>query len=225
MSAVVYAASVEPLREDGLYARAFRAASEPRRKKAERYRFDADRRLCLGSELVLRAALRSFGFDGPLEYEYGEHGKPRLKDCPIRFSLSHSGRFVLCAAAEYELGCDLELLAPAPLAVAERFFCPGEYAALAALPDAEAQSVLFFRYWTLKESFLKATGLGLQLPLNSFEIFLSPRLRVEQTLSPQRFSFAEYSQLPGFRCAVCAADGSAEAAFTQIELTELPELR
>ncbi|MCD7736265.1 MAG: 4'-phosphopantetheinyl transferase superfamily protein, partial [Lachnospiraceae bacterium] len=104
----------------------------------------------------------------------GEHGKPFFPDFPeIHFSLSHSGEMAMAVFADTEIGCDIELKKQANEKLARRFFCPEEYAWMARAKDEPERKERFYRLWTLKESFLKATGWGLRLPLDSFCFFIT----------------------------------------------------
>ena len=58
----------------------------------------------------------------------------------------------------------------------ERHFAPDEVRDLRALPAAD-QARVFFDYWTLKEAYIKARGLGLALPLDQFAFALPPARR------------------------------------------------
>src|SRR5262249_397343 len=108
-----------------------------------------------------------------------EHGRPEIVSPEVaprlRFSLSHTRTVVACAVgAELDIGLDVEDVArDAPLDVAERF-APSERAALEALPSHERKR-RFFVYWTLKEAYAKARGLGLSLPLDQAVFDLSGR--------------------------------------------------
>lgn len=204
MKPVLYASCVTPLAEKSLYAAACGLVSEARREKAERLRFEKDKRLSVGAELLLRYALRPAGVK-ELSFAYGENEKPYLPGRDIRFNLSHSGDWVLCAVGGCELGCDIEQLSPVNLKIAKRFFAPDEYADITSAPTPEAQRELFFRYWTLKESFMKATGLGLRLPMNEFAILRGEKFAVRQTVDERDYMFREYSDIAGYCCALCAA--------------------
>ncbi len=90
----------------------------------------------------------------------------------LQFNISHSHELALCAvSARREVGIDLEYLRPLSEAVplAKRFFSTGEHALIQALP-VEEQAYVFFRLWTAKEAYLKATGKGLSHPLDQVEI-------------------------------------------------------
>lgn len=102
------------------------------------------------------------------------HGRPELAERPadtpdLRFNLSHTVGLVACAVAVgREVGVDVEHVGrPVAHEIPERFFSPSEVADLRALPDAD-QQIVFFDYWTLKEAYIKARGLGLALPLRQF---------------------------------------------------------
>jgi 4'-phosphopantetheinyl transferase len=90
----------------------------------------------------------------------------------LHFNMSHSHELALCAVStRREVGIDLEYLRPMPEAVqlAKRFFSRAEHALIQAVP-VEEQVPVFFRLWTAKEAYLKATGKGLGHPLDQVEI-------------------------------------------------------
>lgn len=102
------------------------------------------------------------------------HGRPVLAGHPngapdLRFNLTHTRGLVACAVTVgREVGVDVEHIGRTLThEVPERFFSPREVADLRALP-ADEQARVFFDYWTLKESYIKARGLGLALPLRHF---------------------------------------------------------
>ncbi|WP_375687044.1 4'-phosphopantetheinyl transferase family protein [Pseudooceanicola sp. LIPI14-2-Ac024] len=105
-----------------------------------------------------------------LRFTYGAHGKPALPDGP-EFNLSHSGALACLAIADRPLGADIEVVRPIEDAVAERFFAPGEYAALSQL-DGTGWVRGFHRCWTRKEAVVKAMGDGLSIPLDLFDVTL-----------------------------------------------------
>lgn len=88
---------------------------------------------------------------------------------PLRFNLSHTEGLVVLAVAQTGVGVDVEWLdrPGRTVELADRYFAPAEVAALRALP-IERQRDRFFDLWTLKESYIKARGLGLAIPLASF---------------------------------------------------------
>ncbi|MEW5983038.1 MAG: 4'-phosphopantetheinyl transferase superfamily protein [Acidobacteriota bacterium] len=111
-------------------------------------------------------------------FEYLTHGKPRLAEpaCDLHFNLSHSDDFVLCACTRgRQVGVDVEGIRPvahlAGLALAA--FSRAEHAAWSAL-EADSQLLGFFNCWTRKEAYVKARGDGLSMPLDAFDVSLTP---------------------------------------------------
>jgi len=109
-----------------------------------------------------------------LQFIINPWGKPYLEAGNVVFNLSHSRDLALCAVASAgEIGVDIESFRPAEpserLALARRFFHSEEYYSLSMVTEA-AQNAAFIRYWTRKEAYIKAKGLGLSLPLHQFHI-------------------------------------------------------
>lgn len=95
------------------------------------------------------------------------------------FNLSHSGEYVVFAVAKTDVGVDIERVGGKYNArVAERCFTEREQEYVLAV-DSEMER-RFCELWTMKESYLKVSGVGISLPLNSFEINVE-KLLVEHT--------------------------------------------
>jgi 4'-phosphopantetheinyl transferase len=104
----------------------------------------------------------------------GPRGKPALPGGPA-FNLSHSGGWAALALgpATVDLGIDIEAHRPVDDALIARVFSPAERRAHDALAPSDRLPG-FFRGWTRKEALLKALGAGLSLPLDAFDVTLSP---------------------------------------------------
>jgi 4'-phosphopantetheinyl transferase len=145
---------------------------------------------------------------------YGPHGKPSLApdsgDSSLRFSLAHSeGLVVFALARDVEIGVDVEAVRPLKdlELVAEQFFSPRECESLRSLrPDQRVDG--FFNCWSRKEAYIKALGLGLSLPLDTFDVELRPglpaRLLAVEGLagSATSWSLRALHAPPGFAAAV-----------------------
>lgn len=94
----------------------------------------------------------------------------------VKFSISHSGAFVLVAVARgRSVGIDVERI-PESFEfehIAARFFSPRERAELTEVPLPERLDA-FFRFWCRKEAFVKAQGAGLLYPLDQFDVSVAP---------------------------------------------------
>lgn len=154
--------------------------SDAERDRANRYRFEIDRRRFIVRRAVLRMILGRYLTQSPrdLEFDYDKFGKPELSDPAenpnIAFNLSHSDGLALYAITRnLRVGIDVECLRPIAefRQIAANFFSRPESAHLFSLPPAR-QLKTFFRYWTCKEAYLKACGKGLSEPLNEVEFRL-----------------------------------------------------
>ncbi len=150
--------------------------------RADQFRFPVHRGRFIAARGRLRVLLARYLEIEPamLRFNYDAYGKPRLSadssKNDLRFNVAHSDGLALFAVAcQREVGVDLERIwaKRANKQIAERFFSPGEVAALHALPK-ELQVEGFFNCWTRKEAFIKALGKGLAFPLDQFEVSLVP---------------------------------------------------
>ncbi len=186
--------------------------SPEERDRAARYHFERDRRAFVAARGLLRGLLGRYAGADPsrISFVYGPRGKPSLAGEPartgLRFNLSHSGGLALFAfALNRELGVDIERerLVPEADSIAARYFSRAEVATLAGLPTTERPPA-FFRCWTRKEAFIKATGDGLSRPLDDFDVAFAPGqparlLRVEgEPGQAGRWWLEDLAPAPGF---------------------------
>src|SRR5262249_48037202 len=130
----------------------------------------------------------------------------------LRFNLSHSQNLALYAfALDREVGVDVEAMRPLDDAaeIARRYFSQAENAAFERIVPAQRLEA-FFNCWTRKEAFLKATGEGLNRPLDSFDVTLTPGEAAQLSIAGQTtegggWSLYDLNPAPGFRAAVAAA--------------------
>jgi len=117
-----------------------------------------------------------------LRFEVNAYGRPYLRQRPeLSFNLSHTdGMIMLAIAGDGEIGVDIEQLGTrrATQELAEHCFAPREAAALR-MVDTSRRDEIFFSYWALKESYVKACGLGLSLPFDGFEFDLTQAQSIE----------------------------------------------
>lgn len=148
------------------------------RERAARFKFERDRKHYIVGRGILRELLGVY-IDSPaskLEFVYGAREKPALRTKPeIRFNIAHTRRLALYAfARDREVGVDLEEIRPALATdeIATSHFSPRELAAWRSMPNS-VRTEEFFYYWTCKEAYAKATGLGLWMKLQSFDVSLN----------------------------------------------------
>jgi 4'-phosphopantetheinyl transferase len=116
-----------------------------------------------------------------IRYQQNNYGKPSFASpetnvvTPVHFNLSHTeGMTLLAVCLDHELGVDVEALRPMDdwEEIAATHFSAAENAELRSF-DAADRSHAFFRCWTRKEAFLKASGEGLSKPLDAFSISIA----------------------------------------------------
>ncbi len=199
---------------DHMLARFERTLNDAELQRVNRFRTETLRRRFVAGRGGLRAILGAFLGGLPADqvaFAYGDHGKPRLAGLGngrVQFNLAHSHGLALCAVSlGRELGVDLEMTRPLDNAerIIERFFSPREQAEFLTLPDPDRRAA-FFRGWSRKEAFLKATGTGLSTALDSFDVTLGPiasLLRVgDDPAEAARWSLYDLHPGPAFAAAL-----------------------
>jgi 4'-phosphopantetheinyl transferase len=193
--------------------------SDDEQARASRFHFQVDRRYFIAARAMLRKVLAGYlAVDpGKLTFIYSPKNKPGLGGAHandgLSFNISHSGDIALIGCTrDRRIGVDVELIRNDfdTAAIAARFFSAAEQNQLAALPP-EHRHEAFFRCWTRKEAYIKATGEGLSLPLDQFDVSLAPHdqnallaTRPDE-LESNQWSLRDLVVAPGYAAALCVS--------------------
>lgn len=160
--------------------------------RVKRYIRKSDQHSALITRAFVRCVLSQYNAVAPQEWQFGRgfNGKPFIETprVSLEFNLSHADNMIVCAVTKsHQLGIDVEYIKRRSdtYKLAPRYFSPKEVDALSALPH-HCQPNHFYDYWTLKESYIKACGDGLAIPLNHFGFDLRERHNIRLEFSPQR---------------------------------------
>jgi 4'-phosphopantetheinyl transferase len=192
--------------------------SEPERAKWQRFVAQDARLQYLVSRALVRTTLSRYAEvpEHAWQFETNRYGRPHvsqpqaLRD--IQFNLSNTTGLVVCAVTkDCDVGIDVENIARIldTDALAPTVFAPMELADFRRVSSGDRRN-RFFSYWTLKEAYIKARGMGLSIPLDAFWFDLggpSPLLHVTDRCrdDPERWSFHQYAPTAEHRMAVAAA--------------------
>lgn len=199
---------------------AYRELLNPGEKEQEsRFFFAKDQRRYLVTRALTRTVLSRYEPVPPKEWVFSvnAYGRPEIANAQARaaelsFNLSHTqGLIVLGVSKGRALGVDVENLRAreASIDIADCFFAPQEAAALAAEPRSR-QQYRFFEYWTFKEAYIKARGMGLSLPLDKFSFSYPDDRTVELAIHPEladdpaRWQFWQFRPGSEYLTAICA---------------------
>ncbi|MCU6687420.1 4'-phosphopantetheinyl transferase superfamily protein [Dorea acetigenes] len=158
-----WAADITPLCESSIYRKYYNLVPDFRKEKADKIQDMQGKAQSVGVWILLMRMREAYGISGETV-----------------FNLSHSGQYVLCSVddgkgvfPEVKLGCDIEVAGEyneKRQRLAERFFSEGEVSYILSKKTEEEKRQAFYRLWVLKESFMKATRLGMKLDMRSFEV-------------------------------------------------------
>lgn len=191
--------------------------SEQERHQMSRFYYQAHRHQFLLTRALLRCGLSQYHDLDPADWYFDRNGydKPFVSQAaledPVRFNISHAQGLVICGfSASHEVGVDVEDAQRSTGAAFQhlaRYFSQHEIDALTQLPEKQ-QRQRFFDLWTLKESYIKARGMGLSIPLNHFGFkFKHGELNgfyIDEALSDKAsdWQFWQLTMHPNYRLAV-----------------------
>lgn len=180
--------------------------SGKRLEKSLAFRFEMDQRRSLCAEALLNYALsvNCPEIPRPVKLWEDEWHKPHLF-LPegmegTEFNLSHSGNYAVCLLSGRPAGVDIEQKKEMPQykMLARRYFTEME---AGRIKDSEC----FLRYWTLKESYVKAIGKGLSFPLNEVEVHLKDK-NAEFCGVQGSYTGRVYEEIQGYVVSVCKGE-------------------
>ncbi len=194
------------IRDPSLLAAYHRLMSPEETVKQKRFHFEKHRHQCLVTRATVRTVLSRYEDVAPADwvFEKNKYGRPHIAPfhrVSLKFNLSHTDGLIVCAVVrDREMGVDVEDIKRGGdlIDVADRFFSPGEVHDLHQLPVSRHMD-RFFDYWTLKESYIKARGMGLSIPLEQFSFHIGdgPEIRISidpgQNDPPARWQFRQWS--------------------------------
>lgn len=206
------------------------------KEQYQRFHFERDRRRYLVTRALVRTVLSRYAPVAPRDWFFAtnEYGCPRIDHVHeaitrICFNLSHTHNLIVLAVSrDRALGVDIENVWTREVSsdIAERFFAPDEVEALHTL-EADYRQERFFEYWTFKESYIKARGMGLSLSLDLFTFDLSRsglvtfRVSAELGDHASRWQFWQFRPGDEYIVALCA-ERSAECAIPVSVIQTIP---
>jgi len=212
-------ADYDEIIEESVFA-AYRELLTAAEKEQEgRFYFERDRRRYLVTRALQRTVLSRYVSVDPkaLVFSTNTYGRPEIAneqavDARLSFNISHTHSLIVIGVTKgRSIGVDVENVhtGKGMIDLAERYFAPREVAELAATP-ADCQQHRFFEYWTLKEAYIKARGMGLSLPLDRFGFHFPNGDAIEIAIAselnddPARWHFWQIRSTPDYLIAICA---------------------
>jgi 4'-phosphopantetheinyl transferase len=193
--------------------------TEDESRNQSRFRFADDQKRYLVTRAMVRTVLSHYTSIHPSAWTFSanEYGRPTVSNAlegasELRFNVSHTtGLIAMAVGLHRELGVDVENFLGREIAtdVINSFFSPFEIAEMAMVP-LENKQRRFLEYWTLKEAYIKARGMGLSLPLDKFTIVFPRegivRIAIDAELrdDENRWSFWQYLPTAEHLLALCA---------------------
>lgn len=178
-------------------------------EKSERisrfYRLEDALRTLLGDILARYMVCKKLSIkNSEIKFRVNKYGKPYIANFDhTHFNISHSGDWIVGCCGTSSMGIDIERIEAIDLNIAKQFFSAKEYNTLK-LQLPLKKECFFYELWTLKESYIKAIGHGLSIPLDSFTINFDEN-RIENLNSNTHF-FKQYDIDKTYKMALCATD-------------------
>ncbi|MBF0465877.1 MAG: 4'-phosphopantetheinyl transferase superfamily protein [Nitrospirae bacterium] len=139
---------------------------EKDRQNIRRFLRWQDREAALYGRLLLASGIDKFFKDFKLTLHdilINEWGRPFFKDSGIDFNISHTDGCVVCIITDDgRVGIDIEFIKPIDTDGFQKYMDTLQWKEIAT--DSSCKS--FYKYWTMKESVIKAEGRGLSIPLS-----------------------------------------------------------
>jgi 4'-phosphopantetheinyl transferase len=192
-----------------------------KQKRIEAFHRKEDKVRCLVGDILVRYILAEKLNISPshLKFFRNAYGKPFLKDENLFFNLSHSGCWVAAVFDNEENGIDVQEIGEADLFIAEKFFRRNEYRELLKVAEYDRADI-FYKWWSLKECYIKTTGRGLSQPLDSFIVKNWENGLYHSYVEGNEMFFKMYDLDSGYKMAVSNSKG----CFESLKILSLQDL-
>lgn len=215
----VWLAYYDEIADERLHA-AYRELLDGAEKEQEpRFYFERDRHRYLITRALVRTVLSRYIAVEPVDWVFftNQYGRPEVvnaqgRNAQLTFNVSHTHSVIVLAVARGRaVGVDVENVRAREVSIdiADRYFAPPEVSALATVPTHQ-QQYRFFEYWTFKEAYIKARGMGLSLPLDKFSFHYGDEQAVEIAIDSDladdasRWQFWQFRPRHEYLVAICA---------------------
>ena len=170
-----------------------------RRARMNAMMFEDDRLRCLGAGLLLTDIIFN-GDINSVKVKTGIHGKPYIEG-KLNFNLSHSGDYVIMLVDNEPVGCDVQKMIKNRdfKSIMNYLFHSKE---ISYVENSNNETDAFYRVWCLRESVLKASGMGLNLENNGFYFTFGRKIRLNKFQQPE-FCFFHEILHDDYRVALC----------------------
>ncbi len=217
MSVKLYISKTSELDDTDAFCKAYLLASEYRRKKVDLLLKNEDKKRSLIAELLLRRALLDNKTSiKELKYKLNEYGKPYLKNIEnFFFNISHSGEYVILAISNKEVGCDIEKINKN---IENTFLLEKEERFVLKIKNSEDKPNIY-RYWTLKESYIKNIGESMLYSYRSnvntgqLDKYDDATL-MARNQKDENIYFKEITSIDGYYIALCSYEKDLNLIFT-----------
>jgi len=212
---------------ESMHAAYWALLNDAEKAQQARFHFARDRHRFLVTRALVRTVLSRYAPIHPRDWIFSTnaYGRPdvanvQASDAGLSFNISHThSLIVLGVTRQRALGVDVENFTAREVSIdiANHYFAAPEVAALGTVP-LHRQQYRFFEYWTFKESYIKARGMGLSLPLDKFSFHYAHDQAVDITIHPEladdaaRWQFWQFCPTQQYMVAVCAERVGAESS-------------
>ncbi|WP_158602287.1 4'-phosphopantetheinyl transferase family protein [Cohnella endophytica] len=197
-----------------------------RQEKTIKLRNRQDRILSIFSELMVRYyLLRLWGLlIEDIVILKNNYNKPFLPEFPAyHFNVSHSGKWIVAVFDDRPVGIDIERVVPIDITIVDHFLSKSEVEKLRDQP-ADQMLVYFYKLWTVKESYIKAKGMGLSISLNSFSVEITNSVVLFHSLTDaEDWRFRQYFIGNDYEMAVCSLNSKFPDSIEIIKWKQLLE--
>ena len=194
-----------------------------RQKKVSTLKIAREKERSITAGLLLRFAFLEAGYSEQewqqVRIEQEAHGKPYLKGYDdFHYSLSHSGRWIICVVDHVPVGCDIQEMEPWKLQIAKRFYSREEYDRLLAIEDSDyaGRTKQFYQMWAAKESVVKLSGRGIGQGIDQYVTDADFGF-VRDMETGQKIPIRLYDEIEGYAVCVCSEAGTFPDQITRVD--------